>query len=119
MGSARKHNVTPTILLICFMWPFVSCHAQQPRLSSDSLSPRQKELGSQLANVTTSYLDQKIGLVGFGGKPFCGYKLLELEETEKGVSEYVEVLCQEFYQKGRSEERRVGKECRSRWSPYH
>ena len=22
-------------------------------------------------------------------------------------------------QKGRSEERRVGKECRSRWSPYH
>ena len=23
------------------------------------------------------------------------------------------------YLKGRSEERRVGKECRSRWSPYH
>ena len=23
------------------------------------------------------------------------------------------------YQKYRSEERRVGKECRSRWSPYH
>src|SRR5256885_13537514 len=25
----------------------------------------------------------------------------------------------ECYEKGRSEERRVGKECRSRWSPYH
>ena len=24
-----------------------------------------------------------------------------------------------WYQKDRSEERRVGKECRSRWSPYH
>ena len=24
-----------------------------------------------------------------------------------------------YYLKGRSEERRVGKECRSRWSPYH
>ena len=24
-----------------------------------------------------------------------------------------------FYAYGRSEERRVGKECRSRWSPYH
>ena len=24
-----------------------------------------------------------------------------------------------FYQRERSEERRVGKECRSRWSPYH
>ena len=23
------------------------------------------------------------------------------------------------YERGRSEERRVGKECRSRWSPYH
>ena len=28
--------------------------------------------------------------------------------------------CVDFYEKqGRSEERRVGKECRSRWSPYH
>ena len=25
----------------------------------------------------------------------------------------------EFYEISRSEERRVGKECRSRWSPYH
>ena len=25
----------------------------------------------------------------------------------------------QFTRKGRSEERRVGKECRSRWSPYH
>ena len=24
-----------------------------------------------------------------------------------------------LYEYGRSEERRVGKECRSRWSPYH
>ena len=24
-----------------------------------------------------------------------------------------------FYESPRSEERRVGKECRSRWSPYH
>ena len=28
------------------------------------------------------------------------------------------MLCPETMQ-GRSEERRVGKECRSRWSPYH
>ena len=25
----------------------------------------------------------------------------------------------DFYSDDRSEERRVGKECRSRWSPYH
>ena len=29
------------------------------------------------------------------------------------------ILIGEFYGDPRSEERRVGKECRSRWSPYH
>ena len=36
--------------------------------------------------------------------------------------EYVDVRCIEAFNSGisvRSEERRVGKECRSRWSPYH
>ena len=28
-------------------------------------------------------------------------------------------IALEFAKEGRSEERRVGKECRSRWSPYH
>ena len=27
--------------------------------------------------------------------------------------------CSDFLNQERSEERRVGKECRSRWSPYH
>ena len=30
-----------------------------------------------------------------------------------------QVLGTEMYRGERSEERRVGKECRSRWSPYH
>ena len=34
------------------------------------------------------------------------------ESVKKAGSEPVLILC-------RSEERRVGKECRSRWSPYH
>ena len=40
----------------------------------------------------------------FGGKIVCAEK-----QVEAGCA-YVE---------NRSEERRVGKECRSRWSPYH
>ena len=28
-------------------------------------------------------------------------------------------IIQEYVEEARSEERRVGKECRSRWSPYH
>ena len=44
----------------------------------------------------------KIGLFSFGG----GYAVLPLIQKEVVEAE-------------RSEERRVGKECRSRWSPYH
>ena len=44
-----------------------------------------------------------------------GEVLLEIE-TDKAV---VEVEAQQDGVLGRSEERRVGKECRSRWSPYH
>ena len=36
------------------------------------------------------------------------YKLYTMEDGEK-----------ELFEEARSEERRVGKECRSRWSPYH
>ena len=35
----------------------------------------------------------------------------------KALLEQVKIANSVFYQ--RSEERRVGKECRSRWSPYH
>ena len=46
----------------------------------------------------------------------------ELSEEEKqtvkaGIKEGLEGLAGKV--PGRSEERRVGKECRSRWSPYH
>ena len=35
------------------------------------------------------------------------------------VSEATNLLIQPWDRSTRSEERRVGKECRSRWSPYH
>src|SRR5882672_1057148 len=39
-------------------------------------------------------------------------KLVLLQDAERKLAESFEALS-------RSEERRVGKECRSRWSPYH
>ena len=36
----------------------------------------------------------------------------------ESLPDFQEKICQE-YGDARSEERRVGKECRSRWSPYH
>ena len=35
----------------------------------------------------------------------------------KGIN--IMEFCKQFNARTRSEERRVGKECRSRWSPYH
>ena len=37
------------------------------------------------------------------------------EEAEEFLEDCMAVVCKNI----RSEERRVGKECRSRWSPYH
>ena len=42
-----------------------------------------------------------------------------LEIIERLKKEYPDAGCTLDYDQARSEERRVGKECRSRWSPYH
>ena len=42
-----------------------------------------------------------------------------LRELAEAIAEPLSVVYQRSLLTGRSEERRVGKECRSRWSPYH
>src|SRR2546428_12764565 len=51
---------------------------------------------------------------------FCGTKTLR-EASREQVENFVAHLADwaEKDRNARSEERRVGKECRSRWSPYH
>ena len=45
--------------------------------------------------------------------------LKDVRDEESGESVYEIVENEKELQAVRSEERRVGKECRSRWSPYH
>ena len=47
----------------------------------------------------------------------CGYKETISEIENQIENESIVQYIREKYK--RSEERRVGKECRSRWSPYH
>ena len=44
-------------------------------------------------------------------------EIIENEEFDEWAKE--EILTAITDERSRSEERRVGKECRSRWSPYH
>ena len=51
-----------------------------------------------------------------------GYFFDNVFELKPGVRAFVRALRERgipYYVRSRSEERRVGKECRSRWSPYH
>src|SRR2546425_13476 len=64
---------------------------------------------------------QKMSAYSFGRGPLIGVHILfmglvvfELLRTSLLSTNFIDV-----YTIGRSEERRVGKECRSRWSPYH
>ena len=43
---------------------------------------------------------------------------VEKNDLENYIKEALQISSQSLYD-ARSEERRVGKECRSRWSPYH
>ena len=63
---------------------------------------------------------------------FQGLNFLVNQEQERAIDLFSRLLEEEpemvethlalgtlFRRQGRSEERRIGKECRSRWSPYH
>ena len=41
------------------------------------------------------------------------------ESTQTFLTDFSKSLRKDGFYAARSEERRVGKECRSRWSPYH
>ena len=61
----------------------------------------------------------------FGNDVYLAWRLMEYVASEVGIKPgylYHTIDSLHSYKKDwvkRSEERRVGKECRSRWSPYH
>ena len=62
--------------------------------------------------VATNFGEGDIGLDTTNGE-------IEDEDDEREYDSYHDRYCSEVRTVYRSEERRVGKECRSRWSPYH
>src|SRR3712207_4282821 len=76
-----------------------------PRSTTPVLSP-------QALAATEEMIDRYRDIVGRGGWP-----MLNVSDRLRVGVQSPEVVA--LRQRLRSEERRVGKECRSRWSPYH
>ena len=69
-------------------------------------------------NVTRKYSGEQTQTPIVGSIP-CGSPQYEEENIEEYVSLPTAIFGKGDFFILRSEERRVGKECRSRWSPYH
>src|SRR2546422_444324 len=55
----------------------------------------------------------------YTGKIACGTVCFQHPCRDKNILAFCGILCRQAQCATQSEERRVGKECRSRWSPYH
>ena len=58
-------------------------------------------------------------ITGLHQSPFHGFSVEFAEHRLYNSGESIKHLDWKLLARTRSEERRVGKECRSRWSPYH
>src|SRR3712207_8249126 len=67
-------------------------------------------IGTDGKQVQEAGIGQAVEILGFTGIPPVGSVVATSAEA---------VQAPVATSQGRSEERRVGKECRSRWSPYH
>src|SRR5256885_9325378 len=82
--------------------------------------------GDWSSDVCSSDLfdDKELGAIGLLDTPRPGAKEALQELRRLGISRMIMISgdhqkVADAIAKERSEERRVGKECRSRWSPYH
>ena len=85
------------------MWPYGGCHASAVD-SSRNIALIGNGHTLQVLYISTPYSLSKMGEVTLEGNP--------QDIVLSGNYAYLVT-------RSRSEERRVGKECRSRWSPYH
>ena len=93
-----------------------SCNISQPTLSA-MLLKLEEELDVRIFDRT----NKQVTPTSAGEKIILQVKktLLELEKITELVAEEKNQIGKSLSLSVRSEERRVGKECRSRWSPYH
>src|SRR2546425_2608723 len=98
-------------------------HAALPALHIHAFSPEEVLYGSVRSGPPIKEYLSEVKEAGLGTLPGTSAEILDQEIRDtisRGrvtVDQWVEVITTAHAL--RSEERRVGKECRSRWSPYH
>jgi len=78
------------------------------KLASEQLTPAQQQLAADLTDVTKTYLVAHVGMASFGGKAFCAYKVLNIEQRNEELTEYVYTVCMEYYLKSGTLEQGTG-----------
>ena len=68
--------------------------------ANDQLTPKEQELAAELKGPTNTYLEQKLGEKGFGGKTFCAHKVFGIDQSGDQIHTYIYAVCQEYYLKG-------------------
>ena len=90
-----------------------SLYISQPALS--------KAIAKLEKSLDVSLFERRKGriILSAMGKVYYEYVSSAFQVLEQGERRLAELMQQSGDTVSRTEERRVGKECRSRWSPYH
>src|SRR5262245_53774880 len=91
MEITVKHYSLTFTLTACVL---ISCKDTHFELSNG-----QQRLAAELKDTTNNYLVENIARPGFGGKMFCTHKVLDIDEKDGIVNEYLYAYCQEYYLK--------------------
>ena len=93
----------------------------QQKLLDSSLPSVNVGTGASISAQTSDNSDYDASQCLLKSESMSSEELFSQEPNEKNRMEWpnLAVMSERYQLSDRSEERRVGKECRSRWSPYH
>lgn len=99
LGNRYTLRLLVPIVAGCIVLAVIQCGWGKSKMASQQLNGNQVQLAAELKDVTKNYLVEKLGETGFGGRPFCAYKVMDIERNGDDINEYVYAGCQEYYLK--------------------
>lgn len=98
--ALRKFNALTLAVLLGGLISLAGCDYVFGLFDNNQLSPKEQHLADEMTPSIMAYLDQNLGETGFGGKPFCAYKTLGVDQNGGQIHAYIYLICQEYYLKG-------------------